>query len=199
MALREAIPRMTAAEFDEWATRPENRDKRLEFIAGEVIELVSNDIAAGITFTFSGFIFVYLREHDIGVAKGPDGGYIVAGQRYMPDIGFIRHERRTVEGPVAYYPVAPDLAVEVISDPDSAEEQATLRIKVSYYLQAGTMVYVVNWGKRQIEVHVPGQIVQIFNEDDTLDGGDVLPGFSLKVGDIFPERSKTEESEGDEA
>ena len=180
------INSMTVAAFDEWATRPENADKRLEYVGGEVVVLVSNDKAAKITFRINGFLFVYLAENDIGEATGPDGGYIVMGERYIPDVAFIRYERQTTAETRAYYPVAPDLAVEVISNKDNDQEMRTLRKKIGSYIAAGTLVWIVDPDTRSVEVYAPGQKTITLSEDNTLTGGDILPGFTLAVKDIFP-------------
>ena len=52
----------------------------------------------------------------------------------------------------------------------------------------GTTVWVVYPETREVEVHAPGQTTQILGIDATLDGGDILPGFSLAVKDVFPEQ-----------
>jgi Uma2 family endonuclease len=38
---------------------------------------------------------------------------------------------------------------------------------------------------KEIEVYIPGQPLKTYHLDETLDGGDVLPGFTLAVKDIF--------------
>ena len=184
-------PPMTPEEFDRWALLPQNRDRRLEFIDGEVVELVTPSDASKIASRISGYIFVYLQQNDIGELTGADGGYIVAGARYIPDVAFIRYARQTHPA-AAYYPVAPDLAVEVISNPDNAQELHDLRRKVSNYLSAGTVVWVVEREARTVEVHTPGQPVSLLGGDAALSGDAVLPGFMLKVADIFPPQAPAE-------
>lgn len=183
--------RMTAGEFDAYALLPENRERRLEYIAGEVIELVSNDIASQVSARVNGFLFMYLHQNDIGVLTGSDGGYKVDGYRYIPDVGFIRHDRRTTDAAVAYYPVAPDLVAEVISDPDNAQERRDLMVKVSNYLAANTVVWVLDWSDQRVEVHTPGQSAQVLYAGDTLSGDSVLPGFHVAVADLFPAAEST--------
>ncbi len=90
-----------------------------------------------------------------------------------------------------YNPNPPDLAVEV-DFPSTETSRDTLRIKIGNYLAAGTVVWVVNVEPKLVEVYAPGQPVKLLGVDDTLDGGDVLPGFTLSVKDIFPEATKAE-------
>ncbi len=80
-------------------------------------------------------------------------------------------------------PRFPDLAVEVKSPGDSYRQ---MREKAAYYLANGTkLVWLVYPEKRLVEVYRADGDIQILTGDDTLDGGDVLPGFSMTVSDIF--------------
>jgi Uma2 family endonuclease len=54
------------------------------------------------------------------------------------------------------------------------------------YLAAGTLVWIVDPSTRMVEVYPPGQPAQTISESGTLSGGDVLPGLSVPVKDIFP-------------
>jgi Uma2 family endonuclease len=98
-----------------------------------------------------------------------------------PDVAFIRAERGPL--PVQFVPYAPDIAVEVVSPSESPSELAE---KIRDYLAAGTrQVWVAYPSTRSVQVHdVNG--ARTFGPDDILDGGDVLPGFSERVGDLFP-------------
>ena len=61
-----------------------------------------------------------------------------------------------------------------------------MRRKAEYYLQNGSqLVWLVFPDNRQVEVYVPDADVVTLGETDTLDGGAVLPGFTLRVADIF--------------
>jgi len=77
----------------------------------------------------------------------------------------------------------PDLAVEVRSPDDS---QAELLRKVADYLEAGSrLVWIVDPASRQVHVHRPGHAMLTLFDDATLDGGDVLPGFTLPLSLLF--------------
>jgi len=78
----------------------------------------------------------------------------------------------------------PDLAVEIKSPDDTYTE---LRLKAAYYLANGSETVWLGYPeKRMVEVSRKGSDVEILLESDTIDGGDLLPGFSLPVRDIFP-------------
>ena len=76
----------------------------------------------------------------------------------------------------------PDLAVEVKSPDDSLSK---LREKAAYYLANGTLLAWLVYPKKRLVIVLTPDSEEILTEDDTLDGGDVLPGFTLPVRDIF--------------
>ena len=92
---------------------------------------------------------------------------------------------------VGIYPVAPDLAVEVISNPNNHQEMRDLRVKLVNYLKAGTLVWVIDPYNRTGEIYIPDQPIQLVNEDGFLTGGDVLPDFRLALKAIFPPSDAT--------
>jgi Uma2 family endonuclease len=176
--------RLTVEEFDEIAGLPENADKRLEFIGGEIVEVVTNNYASEIAITISAAIKPFAKRHNLGRVTGADGGYMVAGEKYMPDVAFISKQRQPNPCHEAWNPQAPDLVVEVVSPSDVPRE---ITHKVVNYLAAGTVVWVIYPDKQQAEVFEPGRPARTLNIGDVLDGGDVLPGFKLALSDIFAE------------
>ena len=129
-------------------------------------------------------LLVFVREHDLGRVTGADGGYVVSGGRYIPDVAFISKEKQPEPSHEAYNPNPPDLAIEVLSPSD---DPADTRIKVVNYLRAGTSVWVVDPDKKRVEVYMSDELADFVGLDGVLDGGDMLPGFRLAVKDIFPE------------
>ncbi len=174
---------LTVAEFDRLAALPANADKRLEFVGGEVVEVPSNPYSSEIASIISFFIRQYLRDSGLaGHVTGESGGYMVSGERYAPDVAYLSKARQPVLSTEGYNPVPPELAVEVVSPSDDNEK---LLIKVGNYLAAGTLVWIVRPATHKVEVYAPSQPVKTVGIDGTLDGGSVLPGFTLAVKDIF--------------
>jgi Uma2 family endonuclease len=129
------------------------------------------------------FIGVYFLQHDVGkMATGADGGYQIAGERYIPDIAFVVRSRQSKPSEDAYSAITPDLAVEVLSPSNSPHD---MRVKVGTCLAVGTTVWAVDPDRKLVEVYAPGQPVKKVGLDGVLDGGDVLPGFTVAVKDIF--------------
>lgn len=176
----------TVEAFDEFIQQQQTDDEIYEFIGGEMIEVPSNPYASEVGGTIFFFVKLFVREHNLaGHVTPADGGYWVSGERYAPDVAFITHERQPKPVYKGYNPNPPDLAVEVVSDESSSEELNRLRWKITNYLAAGTVAWAVFPLAQRIEVYVPGQPVRILNINDTLDGGAVLPGFTLPVREIF--------------
>jgi Uma2 family endonuclease len=187
MVLREKV--YTAAEFWEIEHLPENADKRLELIDGVIVEMASSSqqntvIAGRVIYFFNAFVI----PRDLGYVSGADSGYtITETNAYQPDVAFISKLQHT-ELKGVEFPVAPDLAVEVISPREGSND---VMKKVRRYLQSGTqIVWTIYPDDRAVYVWTlspdGSPQAQAFEGDDTLDGGKVLPGFTLKVGEIFP-------------
>jgi Uma2 family endonuclease len=184
MALQ--IQHMTVEEFDIFAELPENRDKILEYIGGEVVEVPSNAFASETGSTILGELYVFLRGKDLGHLTGEAGGYMVSGERYAPDVAFVSKAKQPQLAKRGYNPIPPDLAVEV-DFPSTYETQRDLRTKVVNYLAAGTQVWLVLPERKEVEVYVPGQPRKLLTINDSLDGGVLLPGFTLPLKTIFAE------------
>jgi Uma2 family endonuclease len=175
--------RYTVEEFDRFVELPENADKLFEYIGGEIIEVPSNPYTSQIASLISAELVFFLKGKDLGHVTGEAGGYMVSGERYAPDVAFISRARQPKLAERGYNPNPPDLAVEVWSP---SNDPADMRIKITNYLAAGTTVWLVDPERSVVEIHAPGQRAQKAGLDDTLDGGDMLPGFTLAVKDIFP-------------
>ncbi len=163
---------------------PENRDRILELIDGELVEKMPSFTPSRIALRVAYHLSSYLDAHDIGYVTGADGGYIMSDEDVLiPDVGYIS-KARLPDMPDREAPVPPDLAVEVKSPTD---RKRALRRKAERYLELGTqMVWLVFPDEQVIEVYVQDEDVKTVAVDGVLDGREVLPGFSLAVGELFP-------------
>lgn len=120
---------------------------------------------------------VYLAETGFKLKSNPD-------TVRAPDVAFIRQERVEQAGSTTGYWIgAPDLAVEVISPGDAVSE---VEEKVTEWLETGaTMVWVVSPKLKTITVYRSLIDIVTLTEKDTLDGGEVVPGFQIPVAEIF--------------
>jgi Uma2 family endonuclease len=103
-----------------------------------------------------------------------------------PDDAFISYERIETAGPVkGYWIGAADLVVEVLSPSDTV---ARFEGKVSQWLASGArMVWVVSPKLHTVTVYRSLNEIMVLTENDTLNGGDVVPGFQIPIAEIFSE------------
>ncbi len=181
-----SVQTRTAADFEAFVALPENHERRFEFVGGEIIEVPSNPYVSKIAMLIVGALLNYLRQHDQGHVTGEGGGYIVNGERYAPDVAFISYARQPELAHTGYNPNPPELVVEVISDSANRDEQTTLRRKLANYLAVDALVWVVDPFARTVEVYAAGSAARVIDASGTLDGGAVLPGFTLNLSEIFP-------------
>jgi len=174
---------MTVEDFEAFTLLPENADRLFEFIGGEVVEVPSNPYSSKVSSNVNYYLHQWLRSNNIaGHITGEAGGYRVSGERYAPDVAYISKSRQPELAQEGYNPIAPDLAVEVVSPTDS---ERSLKIKIVNYLAAGTTVWAMYPDTNEVEIYAPGEPVKVLDENDTLDGGKVLPGFKVSVKELF--------------
>jgi Uma2 family endonuclease len=159
--------------------------QRWELVRGVLVEMTpTGDIHGVVTMWLGHLLLAYVDEHDLGEVTAAETGFRLATDPdtvRAPDVGVILKER-LVPLTGGYYPLAPDLAVEVVSPGDSA---SLIHDKVRDYLQAGTrLVWIVYPSSRTVAVHT-AQGAETFSGDDVLSGELVLPGFSLAVSEVF--------------
>jgi Uma2 family endonuclease len=134
----------------------------------------------------------YIATHDLGKPVG-DGAMmrLFPGMVRIPDLAFTtwerypRKKRRRGEIP----DLVPDLVVEVLSKDNTRKEMAR---KLREYFKAGVrLVWYVDPSKRTVRVYTAVARSTLLDESQHLDGGDVLPGFSLSIRDWFAEAERT--------
>lgn len=178
------IPR-TVDEFEQFIALPENTDRRLELIDGEIVD-------KGMPTPEHGYIVdnatlpikLHLKNNRLG-RSGPEIRYRIPDDpdhALMPDWSFTLG----MDEPVAIRGAAqrlPDFALEVQSPDD---ELAALRKKVRLYLQHGTkLVWLILPRQRIIEVYWANGTEQVCAVGETLDFGDLLSGMTIAAKDIF--------------
>jgi Uma2 family endonuclease len=129
----------------------------------------------------------FVKARGLGVVFAADTGFKIASEPdtvRVPDLAFVRRERIADGGiPREFWPGAPDLAVEVISPGDTYTE---VEEKVHDWLNAGAlMVLVLNQRTHTVTIYTSHTDVVRLTTADTLDGGEVLPGFTCRVAELF--------------
>lgn len=178
----------TTLTLDQFLGQPETKPAS-EYSDGEVIQkpmpTTRHSMLQGLLFTL---LMTYLRAEKLGIVVpewqcifGPAG----RERAFVPDVGVAlrasqRPESRGVAGHL-YGP--PDLAIEVLSPGQSSGEFAD---KLTFYLLHGVrLVWVFDPEQETVRTFAPGQDPRLLSGEDVLDGGAVLPGFTLSIGELF--------------
>jgi len=177
----------TVEEFWDFLELPENQDRKFELINGVIVEDMSPGFEHGkCSLRIGSPMMIFADEHDLGEVAVEVDHYLPPDKfnTRRPDVEFISKARLGTFDPTQYVPLMPDLAVEVKSPSNTPEE---LRQKAAYSLQNGVrMVWLVFPDLQAVFVYTPDNPAgKKLGIDDTLDGGDVLPGFMLALKDIF--------------
>ena len=185
---REPVRYVTEDQFlssDEW--------DGYELVDGVPVEVDMGGLSAWVGTQVSRRLANYLDDAPVGGAvfaqdtpfkawpdrpdhfRKPDAMYFGPG-RFPGDV--------PPEGPII---TAPDIAVEVASPNDNLR---TLNLKIAEYFRAGVrLIWLVDPETRTIQIlRANGQDARV-GPDDTLTGEDVLTGFEVRVGDLFPKRA----------
>ncbi len=168
---------------------PDPPGKRLELVDGEMIEVSPTTMLHGaIVLMLGGIMNEFVRQHNLGIVAAGDVDHVL---RRGPDIvrapavSFVARESVPKSGlpERGFWEGPPTLAVEVVSPDDRANE---VHAKVQHYLEAGTRQVWVLWpSQRSVTVHDHDGGSRELGPEARLDGGDVLPGFTVRVGDLF--------------
>jgi Uma2 family endonuclease len=155
-----------------------------ELVAGHLIVREPPGYRHG--YVASQFLIVianHVRAHHLGHVLAAETGFTLFRNPdtvRAPDVAFVRSERVPFPLPRGYVEFAPDLAVEVLSASDRAGK---VLAKVGDWIDAGTrLVWVVDPERRVARVYRSDGSETLLTENDTLDGEDVLPGFTVSIG-----------------
>jgi Uma2 family endonuclease len=181
----------TATERDLIAANESKaRPALYELVEGTLVEkgmgYEESEIALLIAIHLGNFIL----PRNLGILTGEAGMMRTTSQVRAPDVAFLSRDRfpggKRPKGPIA--PVGPDLAVEVLSKSNTKKEMA---LKLDEYFASGTkLAWLVDPKTRSVRVHTsPTESIRL-ELGDTLDGGDVLPGFLLPLAELFPNAAR---------
>ncbi len=163
---------------------------RYELVAGQLRVMEPAGAAHGlIEVRLLAMLFAHVQPRGLGALFAGDTGFVLRHDPdtvRAPDVAFVRADRLPMEGldsDAGYLELAPDLAAEVASPSDTVKE---LGEKVSEYLDVGVrLVWVVDPANRTVTTYGADRSARLLTENDTLDGGDVVPGFRCAVADLF--------------
>ena len=162
---------------------------RYELVNGEVRTIGNSGMEHGyLASVLNSRLTIHILDQKLGVPCDSSTAFTMkTGNKRSPDFSFVSRER--LKGikrlPKGYFQGAPDLAIEVIFPSNTFEE---LHEKlVEYFANCCKLVWIVNPDERSVLVYRQPQPDKLLKLTDTLDGEDIIPGFSLAIADLFTE------------
>jgi Uma2 family endonuclease len=130
----------------------------------------------------------FVVPRNLGAVSGADGFLrLFAGLVRAPDVAFASWDRfpdrKLPEEPIPT--LAPDLAIEVLSESNTPKEMR--RKRGEFFSRGVSLAWEIDPRKRTVTVYHPDGTETVLGENDRLDGGEVLPGFSLELRELFAE------------
>jgi Uma2 family endonuclease len=163
-----------------------------EIVNGELIDMGNSGALHGyVCSTLMILLGGYIRIQNLGAMFDSSTAFKMKnGNKRSPDISFFAKERLQgmTELPSGFLEGAPDLAVEVLSPGNTVEE---IDEKITEYFENGTrLVWVISPTQHYILVYRSAQEPdRLLKSANSLDGEDVIPGFTLPVADLFQKLS----------
>lgn len=157
-----------------------------ELVDGTLVEKPVGFIEAYLATSVATKLANFAQEHDLGIVVGADAMLrMTGGNVRLPDVSFVAWDDLP-GGKIPSEAVgkfAATLVVEVLSPSNS---KAEMRRKRQEYFTSGTkLVWEFDLKLRSVSVFTSPETVRTLGEQETLDGGDVLPGFALSLASLF--------------
>jgi Uma2 family endonuclease len=176
-------PLLTAADVE----RISLPGKQVELVRGRLIVREPpgtrhGAIAAKLGYYLSDFV----QRHGLGVVFAQDTGFKITRDPdtvRAPDVAFLERDRADRIPARGYAEVAPDLLAEILSPDDAPAE---VLAKVADWLAAGTkLVWLVDPQQLEVRVYRRDGSLSVLAENHSLNGENVLPGFTCLLVDVF--------------
>src|SRR5262245_27769722 len=167
---------------------PDDDRQGCELIDGVWVEKPMSSIAGAVESNINFAVKGHVRANKLGFVFSENGMYQLFSSKpknmRRPDVSFVRFGRLPDDKvPAGKMQLAPDLAVEVISPTDVAEEVET---KLDEYLRAGVRLeWIVYIPTRNVWAYKADGSAKLYRSGENLSGEDVLPGFSVPVAELF--------------
>jgi len=177
-----------ATEADVIRLEAAPRKRLCELVDGTLVEKAMGFNESSLAAFLIEVLGPFIRRNRLGLVAGSDGMVrLYPGRVRIPDVCFVSWDRlpgrKRPKKPIP--DVAPNLAVEILSRRNTRREMELKRID---YFKAGVqLVWEIELKRRFVDVYTSADDHTRLTESDTLDGGTVLPGFTLAVAELFCE------------
>jgi len=162
-------------------------DLRCELVKGELIDMLPPGYQHGrIINRVAVRLTLHVESQRLGVVLGAETGFKLSRNPDTVrgiDVAFISTPRLPTHDLEKHFDGAPDSAVEVLSPNDT---MTAVEEKIDDLFRAGTKaVWIISPARRTVTVHLPDTQPHVLRENDTLEAGESVPGFTCVVGDFF--------------
>jgi Uma2 family endonuclease len=190
----EVVPNRAPMTVDDMHAIPDD-GWTYELVSGVLVRMpLSSGGASSVGSRLLARLQIYVDDNGLGIVTGEQGGYRLDPAHPLetevaPDVAFVRAGRAPLPTSPEFYGrawlLAPDLAVEVASENQYAPG---MEAKAQLYLRFGTRLVWVIWPRyKRVDVWRPGDDTPTpLGVEDTLDGEDVVPGFTYPIARLFP-------------
>ena len=159
-----------------------------ELIDGVLVEKTVGYIESLLAMALGAYLREFVKPRKLGIVLGEGGTLrILIDQVRIPDVCFISRDRlpggKLPKGPIPG--LVPDLACEIISASNTPGE---MERKLLDYFSAGVrLVWYIDPRSRTVVAYSAADQGMELTEAESLDGGEVLPGFTLPLRELFGE------------
>ncbi len=181
-----AVLHVTPDQFDQLCQ--DNPDLRLELTkAGELIVMApAGGETGGKNIDLATDVNLWNRQTNLGKAFDSSTGYdftAIGGGKLSPDVSWIEKSRLEGVSLKGFIPIVPDFVIELRSRTDNLKP---LQQKMQEYRRLGVRLgLLINPQKQAVELYRPGQDVEVLQSPETIDCGEVMPGFVLSMSRIW--------------
>lgn len=162
---------------------------RYELVNGELVDMGNSGMEhGGIGSFIGGLLSIYVRQQKLGIVCDSSTAFTLRNDtKRSPDVSFVSKER--LKGlkrpPRGFFQGSPHLTVEILSPRNTVEE---IHDKIVEYFENDTrLVWVIHPDEKYVLVYHAPEPDGFLRPQDTLDGEEVVPGFSMTVSELFEE------------
>lgn len=181
-----AIPPPGSATLADLIEAQRTDDRLYELVDGTMVEKPMGWQESLLAMVLGRLLGDFLESKPIGVVTGPDGTTRLFGKTVRAaDVAFFSWDRMP-DGKLPTHPVpelVPDFVIEVLRVGNTRGEMARKRRE---YFQAGVrLVWMLDPQSRTVAVYSDPETFRVATDDEIIDGGDVLPGWTVKLAELF--------------
>lgn len=178
-------PTPGTATIDDLARANDHGDTLVELVDGTLVEKAMGYESSVVGVAIAMLMGPFVRKHRLGVLSGSDGFFRLPSTTRGPDLAFVSTDRLPSGAfPRDAYPaIAPNLVIEVLSPGNTRAEME--RKRGEYFAAGVQLVWIVDCINRSVAIYKSVDHATVLDCDQTIDAGDLMPGWSCPVADFF--------------